>query len=601
MRSTANQCAVLLLTITLAGCGRDSLTRPGITPDQAWQLEATDGSWIEAIWGDSEGSVFAVAGVGGVLTYDGSAWSVAYPFVGTRMFDIWGTSDTDVFAVGSTGSIFHYDGTAWGPMNSGATSALRAAWGSSANNVYAVGDEATIIRYDGVTWTKMQLPDDMPVGRFTDVWGSSKNDVFLSGNSAILHYDGTSWKVSLNVGASALWGGTANDVFAVGFDSDTVFHYDGIGWTRMETGTGQTFWAAWGTSKNDVFVVGEESILHYDGSQWTESMPIRSPSDDYRPHYGAALWAIWGRGRSVFVGGLEFHHFDGAAWRPALGVVSSRVAEICGTGDEVFALGRDPGQGIFHYDGVRWEPMGRITSGYVHAAWAASAKDVFAVGDVENGADDDGDGFGDGLVLHFEGNEWRYERLPRGLRGVWGHSAGDVFAVGIAGTILHYDGSVWTSMTSGVTAGLTAVWGSSASDVFAVGDGVILHYDGSTWNVMGTHGDYRFEGVWGSSSSDVFAVGSGGIILHFDGSVWIPMSSCSSEYIWDIWGSTGTDVYAAGEEGILHYNGSTWAFMDARGWTRDFGGYPRSWSIWGGGNGPVLAAGIGGIYRYELP
>ncbi len=37
----------------------------------------------------------------------------------------------------------------------------------------------------------------------------------------------------------------------------------------------------------------------------------------------------------------------------------------------------------------------------------------------------------------------------RSLAGVWGSSAGDVFAVGILGTILHYDGNpegTWTAM-----------------------------------------------------------------------------------------------------------------------------------------------------------
>ena len=51
-----------------------------------------------------------------------------------------------------------------------------------------------------------------------------------------------------------------------------------------------------------------------------------------------------------------------------------------------------------------------------------------------------------------------------------GVPASDVFAVGDGGTILHYNGSTWSSMTSGTTNYLRGVWGSSGSDVFAVGD-----------------------------------------------------------------------------------------------------------------------------------
>ena len=46
---------------------------------------------------------------------------------------------------------------------------------------------------------------------------------------------------------------------------------------------------------------------------------------------------------------------------------------------------------------------------------------------------------------------------------VWGSSGSDVFAVGNGGTILHYDGSAWSAMTSGTTFALNGVWGSSGT------------------------------------------------------------------------------------------------------------------------------------------
>jgi hypothetical protein len=48
--------------------------------------------------------------------------------------------------------------------------------------------------------------------------------------------------------------------------------------------------------------------------------------------------------------------------------------------------------------------------------------------------------------------------------------------------------NIWSAMDSGTTEDLYGVWGSSASDVFAVGwNGTILHYDGSTWTSTGTN------------------------------------------------------------------------------------------------------------------
>ena len=55
------------------------------------------------------------------------------------------------------------------------------------------------------------------------------------------------------------------------------------------------------------------------------------------------------------------------------------------------------------------------------------------------------------------------------LYGVWGSSGSDVFAVGDGGTILHYDGSAWSTMTSSATGYLFSVWGTSHNNVWAVG------------------------------------------------------------------------------------------------------------------------------------
>ena len=168
------------------------------------------------------------------------------------------------------------------------------------------------------------------------------------------------------------------------------------------------------------------------------------------------------------------------------------------------------------------------------------------------------------------GWEWQ-NPLPQGnnyLEGVWGSSGTDVFAVGWAGTILHYDGTTWSSTKSGTTAKLVGIWGSSATDVFAVGydydnnnSGIILHYDGNSWSAMESGLTENLKGVWGSSATDVFAVGYGnnnsGIIFHYDGNAWSAMDSGLTENLKGIWGSSATDVFAVGSFGvILHYNGT---------------------------------------------
>jgi hypothetical protein len=110
-------------------------------------------------------------------------------------------------------------------------------------------------------------------------------------------------------------------------------------------------------------------------------------------------------------------------------------------------------------------------------------------------------------------------------------------------------------MTNATMNTLYSIWGSSPSDVFAVGSGgTILHYDGSAWSAMSSGTTNELDGVWGSSSSDVFAVGNGGTILHYDGSEWSPMSSGTTNDLTGIWGSSPSDVFAVGYDcPLLHY------------------------------------------------
>jgi hypothetical protein len=65
------------------------------------------------------------------------------------------------------------------------------------------------------------------------------------------------------------------------------------------------------------------------------------------------------------------------------------------------------------------------------------------------------------------------------LYSVWGTSAINIYAVGLNGTILHYDGTTWTAESSGTTNKLNAVWGVSETNIYAVGEKVILHKSGT--------------------------------------------------------------------------------------------------------------------------
>jgi photosystem II stability/assembly factor-like uncharacterized protein len=228
-----------------------------------------------------------------------------------------------------------------------------------------------------------------------------------------------------------------------------------------------------------------------------------------------------------------------------------------------------------------WNVMTHPTTSGLYGVWGSSPGDVFAVGDA-------------GTILHYDGTWSTMSPLSATLLNVWGSSDNDVFAVGMLGAILHYDGT-WSAMSSLTTNNLWSVWGSSASDVFAVGEGgTILHYEGSgsTWSTMpNIPTTNELHSVWGSGPDDVFAVGGGGTILHYDGngSTWSAMPNIpTTDTLHSVWGSSATDVFAVGNGGtILHYdgNGSTWSTMP---------NIPTSnelHSVWGSSASDVFAVG----------
>jgi hypothetical protein len=236
-----------------------------------------------------------------------------------------------------------------------------------------------------------------------------------------------------------------------------------------------------------------------------------------------------------------------------------------------------------------WSTMGSSTTEELNGVWSSSPSDVFAVGSA-------------GTILHYDGSAWNSmtSNTTNNLYSIWGNSSSDVFAVGSAGTILHYNGSAWNSITSNTTYDLNGVWGNSTSDIFAVGStGTILHYDGSAWNSMTSNTTHVLNGVWGNSTSDIFAVGLAGTVLHYDGSAWNSMTSNTTYGLNDVWGSSQTDIFAVGYSGtIMQFNG-TWVSMKSSG-PMTIGTTNQLRGVGGSSSSDVFAVGDGGtILHYN--
>ncbi|MBI5845292.1 MAG: hypothetical protein HZB23_11555 [Deltaproteobacteria bacterium] len=200
------------------------------------------------------------------------------------------------------------------------------------------------------------------------------------------------------------------------------------------------------------------------------------------------------------------------------------------------------------------------------------------------------------------------------LLAAWGSSASDIFAVGMAGQIIRYNGNGWYEMRSNTVEQLNAVWGSSSTDIWAVGqNGIIMHYNGTVWAASASNTTENLNAVWGTAANNVWAVGNNGEILHYDGAAWdSTVASPTTRSLSCIWGADANHVYVGGNYKVfLKYDGANWTkvsgdsgaesggmvYMDIWGtsaanvYITYMSGFPlNEYAVyWSDGNAPVLS------------
>ena len=191
-----------------------------------------------------------------------------------------------------------------------------------------------------------------------------------------------------------------------------------------------------------------------------------------------------------------------------------------------------------------------------------------------------------------------------------GTSSNNVYALGHAGTLFHYDGSAWSALMPFDRLHWSKLWCVSPHDMFAlgfsdqfsVGGNLVLeyhlvHYDGSTVTPVATAlSAYNtvapIQDLWGSSGDNVFTVGENGTIKHYDGSSWQPMASGTTEDILAIWGLPTGELFAALQHSVLYYDGTSWGEILTTNETLK--------DIWAMSRGDVYAVGDNGaVLHYD--
>jgi hypothetical protein len=327
------------------------------------------------------------------------------------------------------------------------------------DTLYAAGEPAnqyghfSIQRYvggSGKPWTTVATG----VGRVRDVW-AQRGRVVAGGDGSFL------WRGTADVGhkelpfpqRARLADVTTIDaaVYAVG---EGAYRYENGQWTDLDKEyiTRQPAWSIAGRSRDDIYALGDEMILHYDGQKWSW---VNSALGQ-RP---TAIW-VEPNGHVLAVGYSAYAiQFDGTTWSKVdLPPAAIGLEDVWGTGETIFAVG-ERGMIAMRTHG-QWVVFPPPTTANLRAVWGLDAQHVYAVSSYSN------------EICVYDGHRW--EQMGVGgahlssITSIWGTSPSDLFILNYYGHLVHFDGHNWFEQERFFSGGMSAMSGSGL-DLLVVG------------------------------------------------------------------------------------------------------------------------------------
>lgn len=272
--------------------------------------------------------------------------------------------------------------------------AVLSVWGTGPNNVYAAGGplgntgfSSLALRWDGATFRELH-----PGGDETFWWvsGSGPNDVWMVGEEGrIARWDGAVFTEHASGTTTTIWGVYAfspKDAWAVGgtpeggtkAPNDIVLRWDGAAWspeTLPGEPLGRSLYKVWGTSSEDLYVVGEYGVIwHRKGSTWSlESDPPLAKGTLFTVH-GCSPSEVYA------VGGQDVLRSDGTGFAKLDVTLGGGVNGVsCGAPGEAAIVGTNGLKqrltGGAWIDDLVDEPYSDL-----HAVWADGEGAYWAVG-----------------------------------------------------------------------------------------------------------------------------------------------------------------------------------------------------------------------------
>jgi len=438
---------------------------------------------------------------------------------------------------------------------------------------FAVGDNGGVAgaayRWDGTPGGWLASPPGV-ASSLRGVHVLNPNDAIAVGDSdSRTRWNGVSWTpeggtVIATTNWRSVYTLASNDEWMVGDAVSgvaSIAHWNGVAWSAFappNVPVGVSLFSVYMLSSSDGWAVGEGgAIIRWNGSSWNSvASPVATPNDLLGVWLASSAdgWAV-GKASAPTLG--QILKWNGANWNfYQTSPVAAQLNAIHGSAStNVFAVGNSPGGGappaIVRWTGgpawVNISPAGVAVNLNLYGVFAVSPSLAFAVGDT-------------GTMLRWDGTLW--SSIPSGtantLRSVWMVSGTDGWAVGDAGTIVRWNGAAWAAETSPTPNNLNAVQALTSTDVWAVGDGgTIIHRDGIGWTLVPSGTAEKLDALYMLSATEGWAVGGtpsvSSVMLFWNGSTWAQISSVPvvTKDLRDVWMVASADGWAVGQNGLI--------------------------------------------------
>lgn len=355
-----------------------------------------------------------------------------------------GTGPDDVWVVDPLSRAQHFDGTRWtAAVSSGPDSKLGGLWAQAAGMAVVVGASGEIREWAGDSFERITRGPQRQSGMA--ISGTSEQDVWFGGPTT-----------ALGPGGLFRWNGTAVEEIPLPPEMPqtpwgnfgpvslsvpvpgTVWIGGVAGWIARRNGAGewQSFEVTsdevsriWGVNADEAWAVAGGKLFRWAGATWgQEQIPFTHVNDVH----GTARDDVW------IAGAEGVAHSDGYTWTVVPGVASA-VRVFARTRDDVWATSYVDYMtlGVFNFGGTAFGWVKDVYRASFTSIWSPGPGELFMAGGSDaHVLDPDSAEWGFRGIVRLSGGTLTGSLLDVPINGLWGTTAGDLWAVGSSNALL---------------------------------------------------------------------------------------------------------------------------------------------------------------------